>query len=112
MVFAGAVHKTTKEIQEMRRLIAQGLLPPDAIEQHLKDEEMSVFGENVRHDSNGAPIEMGKGSKAQPTFQSVQAYKKYAKNEPAYEETLARMEQALAAYEAQQTKNRGNNRNR
>jgi hypothetical protein len=103
-MFAGAVHLKESEIADMRRRIAQGLLPPDAIEKHFEAERMAVFGENYKTDRDGNPIEQGKGSKAQPTLQSVEAYRKYGKSEPSYEQTLAQMQADLAAYQERQEK--------
>jgi hypothetical protein len=99
-MFKGAVHKTARELADMQRLIDQGLLPRDAIEQYHLDEETAVFGEGFKRDAQGRPLEMGKGSAAQPSAQSVEAYKKYGKAEPNYQETVQQMEAALAAYKA------------
>ncbi len=105
-MFTGAVHKTPKEIAEMQRLIDQGLLPKDAIEQHYDNEEMAVFGENVKFDRNGDPIEQGIGSKAQPSANSIAAYIKTQTvhrpggPEPGYAEHLARMQKELDEYNA------------
>ena len=52
-MFAGSVHKTPKELAEMQRMIDQGLLPKDAIEQYYENEFMAVFGENI---ANGMPL--------------------------------------------------------
>jgi hypothetical protein len=104
MPFNGAVHLKPSEIEDMRRQIAQGLLPADAVEQHYENERKAVFGENYKTDSAGNPIEQGKGSKSQPTLQSVAAYEKYCKAEAGYEQHLARMRADLAAYEDRQRK--------
>jgi hypothetical protein len=101
-MFQGAVHKTQRELNEMQRQIDQGLLPKNAIEQYRLDEETAVFGEGFKRDAQGRPLEMGKGSAAQPTSQSVEAYRRYGKNEPAYTEHLAKMEGDLAAHTAKQ----------
>ena len=105
-MFQGSVHKTQRELDDMQRMIDQGLLPRDAIKQYWLDQEMAVFGEDFKRDANGIPIEQGKGSAAQPTQASVQAYAKYGKHEPQYTEHLAKMEAQLAAYTAKQQRQR------
>jgi hypothetical protein len=109
MAFDGAIHKTAKELAEMQQLIDRGLLPRNAIEEHLENEKKAVFGEDYKTDpKTGQPIEQGKGSKAQPTLQSVEAYRKYGVKDAAYEANLHQMERDLAAYtEAQQKARRG-----
>jgi hypothetical protein len=108
MAFDGAIHKTAREIAEMQQLIDMGRLPRNAIDEHYENERKAVFGENYKTDRDGNPIEQGKGSKAQPTLQSVEAYRKYGKSESAYEQNLQQMERDLAAYtEAQQKARRG-----
>jgi hypothetical protein len=92
--------KTTEELDEMRNLIALGRLPPDAIERYYEDETRNVFGHDVKFDADGRPIEQGLGSASQPTPNSVDAYRKFGREEPAYHENLARMEAELAAFEA------------
>ena len=101
-MFQGSVHKTARELADMQRQIDQGLLPRNAIEQYHLDEETAVFGEGFKRDAQGRPLEQGRGSPAQPTQQSVEAYRKYGKNEPNYTEHLAKMEAQLAAYTAKQ----------
>jgi hypothetical protein len=100
------VTKTAKEIDEMRWLISIGQLPPDAIEQHVEHEYRQTFGQDYKVDADGNVIEQGRGSKAQPTRGSIDAYIKNQTErrsggpEPGYAETLERMEAALAAYNA------------
>jgi hypothetical protein len=101
------VTKTPKEIDEMRRLIAQGLLPPDAVEQHIEHEYQQTFGQNYKTDADGNPIEQGRGSKAQPTRGSIDAYIKNQTErrgtlgpEKGFQETVDRMEAELAAFNA------------
>ena len=103
-MFKGSVTKTPRELEEMRRQIDLGQLPKNAIEQYWHDQEMAVFGENFKRDANGTPIEQGRGSPSQPTHQSVEAYRKYGKNEPGYQEHLQRMEAQLAAFIAKQAR--------
>jgi hypothetical protein len=105
--FAGAVHWSQQDLDHAKRQIELGLLPRDYIERHFEDERKAVFGENYQTDpKTGLPVEHGRGSKAQPTEQSVAAYKKYGTKEPNYEETLAEMEAALAAYQQVQERHR------
>jgi hypothetical protein len=103
-MFQGSVHKTQRELDEMRQLIDLGKLPKDAIEQYWLNQELAVFGEGFKRDAQGRPLEQGKGSAAQPTAQSLEAYKKYGKAEPNYQETVQRMEAALAAHNAKRDK--------
>lgn len=99
-MFEGAVHWSQADLDHARRQVALGLLPANYIEKHFEDERKAVFGENYRTDRNGWPLESGKGSAAQPTEQSIAAYKKYCKNEPGFDQHVAKMEQALADYQA------------
>jgi hypothetical protein len=90
----------TDELDEMRKLIEAGKLPPNAIEQHYKDEEKHVFGFDFKRDAKGKPIEVGIGSAAQPSANSVAAYEIYGVKEPDYATHLARMRKELADYQA------------
>jgi hypothetical protein len=100
------VTKTAKEMDEMKWLMAQGLLPPDAIDQHYEQEFQQTFGQDYKVDAEGLPVEQGRGSKAQPTRSSIDAYiknqteRRQGGPEKGYEETLAGMEADLAAYNA------------
>jgi hypothetical protein len=101
------VTKTPREIDEMRRLMAQGLLPPDALEQHIEQEYQQTFGQNYKTDADGNPIEQGRGSKAQPTRGSIYAYIKNQQErrgslgpEKGFQEIVDRMEAELAAFNA------------
>ena len=58
----------------MRWLISQGLLPKDAIDQHYEQEFQQTFGQDYKVDAEGNVIEQGRGSKAQPTRTSIDAY--------------------------------------
>lgn len=97
-MFTGSYHKTPKELAEMQSLIDQGRLPRNAIEEYYEDQRKATFGENYKTDPDGNPIEQGLGSHAQPTWQSVQAYKKYGKGEKDYEVNLERLQAELDAY--------------
>ena len=68
------VSKSSREIEEMRFLISQGLLPKDAIDQHYEQEYQQTFGQDYKVDAEGMSIEQGRGSKAQPTRSSIDAY--------------------------------------
>ena len=100
------VTKTAKEIDEMRWLISQGLLPPDAIEQHIEHEYRQTFGQDYKVDADGLPVEQGRGSKAQPARGSIDAYIKNQTErrnggvEPGYDDILKQMEADLAAFNA------------
>jgi hypothetical protein len=100
------VSKMIEEMQEMKDVIADGKLPPDAIEKYFQEEERVVFGHDVKHDpKTGEPIERGLCSLSQPTRNSIEAYKAHQLGrkmgpEPGFESHLAAMEAALAAFEA------------
>lgn len=55
-----------------------------------------VFGVDHKTDRHGNPIENGLGSAGNQTRPSLEAYKKYHKSDPDYEETLKRIEAELA----------------
>jgi len=71
-----------------------------------------VFGVDHKTDrKTGSPIEQGKGSWAQPSRQSIEAYKKYhgpsrenPAGEPGYAENIALMEERLKEFQQQQQK--------
>ena len=100
------VSKSSREIEEMRFLISQGLLPKDAIDQHYEQEYQQTFGQDYKVDAEGNVIEQGRGSKAQPTRSSIDAYIKNQTErrnggpEKDYEKHLKQMEDDLAAYTA------------
>ena len=96
------VTKTPDEMAQMKADIEAGLLPSNAITQYFEDEARNVFGNDFKRDRHGKPIEQGIGSASHPTQNHVDAYSQYGKNDPDYAENLARMKQALAAYEARQ----------
>jgi hypothetical protein len=101
------VTKTNEEIEVMREQIATGKIPHNAIELYLKEEERHVFGVEVKHDRNGNPIEQGIGSAAQPSRNSIEAYKTFQMSnkfgpEAGFDQKLAKMEADLAAYQAKQ----------
>jgi hypothetical protein len=81
----------------LRRQIRQ-----DAQEQVYRD----VFGSDHKKDRHGRPIEQGLGSHVNPSRQSIEAYKKFGKDEPDFGKNLARMEERLAEVQAQRAKSR------
>jgi hypothetical protein len=105
-MFQGSHTKTSKELADMQRLIEQGLLPKDAIDQYYENQAMATFGENFKTDRHGNPIEQGIGSKANPSESSIAAYiknqteRRHGGPEAGYEETLQRMRDELAAFQA------------
>lgn len=83
------VTKTPQEIDEMRLLIQEGKLPPDAIKQHFIDEEKLVFGHDFRK-VKGQPVEKGIGAPGHETQNHLNAIRKY-EGEAAYNEALAKV---------------------
>ena len=59
-------------------------------------QDRTVYGVDHKVDRLGRPIEQGRGSAKNQTVQSVEAYRRYGKDEPDYKENLARMEKELA----------------
>lgn len=80
------------------------LLPSDFRKRLMKEAQeitnKNVFGADYKKDRKGTPIEQGLGSAAQPTQQSIEAYKKYHKDDPDFAENLKKMETALAEFRA------------
>jgi hypothetical protein len=71
-----------------------------AVRDHFANEERNVFGHDFKRGKDGAPIEQGLGSPAQPTQQSVDGYERWCKDQPGYAATLAKMKADLAAFQA------------
>lgn len=72
----------------------------------------NVFGEGHKKDRKGNPIEQGLGSHANPTAQSIAAYKKYCgpskenpNGEDGYREHLAAMEKRLTEFNEERRTN-------
>jgi hypothetical protein len=63
-------------------------------------QNQNVFGVDHKVDRLGRPIEQGRGSAKNQTVQSVEAYRRYGKDEPDFKEHLARMEKELAESDA------------
>lgn len=60
---------------------------------------IDTFGEGFKRDKHGKPLEQGRGSPGNQTAESVAAYEHRGKDEPNYQENLARMKRELAACE-------------
>ena len=90
------VTKTQDELNEMRAEIAAGTLPPDAIKKYREEEDRNFYGHDAKKRRDGTYIKQGIGSAQNQTVQSVEAYRRYGKDEPDYKEHLARMEKELA----------------
>lgn len=89
------INLTPQEIEEAEALIAKGELPRDAIDRWYDDVEKNVFGHDHKRDRKGNPIEQGIGSAGHQTRNSIEAYKKYGKDEPDFQANLVRMEKEL-----------------
>ena len=88
------VTKTEEEIDEMRALVARGELPPNAIEIYYDNEAKNVFGHDAKM-VNGQYVEQGFGSAGNQTRNSIEAYKKYHKDDPGFAENVKRLETEL-----------------
>jgi|SRR5271155_2681645 len=98
------------EIDEIQDEIAAGRLPADFLERCDAARERNVFGFDHKKDRQGNPIEQGRGSAQNQTHQSVEAYRKWGRDEPDYERNLSRMEKELVACEAQRKAKAGGRR--
>jgi hypothetical protein len=95
-----------EEIEWFDSLIAQGLLPPDWIERCDDARDANVFGVDAPKDKRGFRLEQGLGSTRNMTQQSIDAYKKWGKDESDYERNLARMEKLFAEQAPQREQRR------
>lgn len=84
------------EIEEIEQLMAAGSLPPDWLDRHFDAVDANVFGADAPKDRHGNRKEQGRGSAANMTQQSIDAYKKWGKGETDFAENLKRMEAQLA----------------
>jgi hypothetical protein len=91
---------TDDELNEAARRIQAKELPDDWIRRYKKAVADNVFGVGHATDKAGRPIEMGIGSAFNQSRTSIEAYRKYGRDEAGYEATLARLEKELAATEA------------
>lgn len=96
---------TATEREEIRLQIEAGNLPPNYLDRCDEARDLNVFGFDAKKDRQGNYIEQGRGSLANQTHQSVEAYRKWGKDEPDYERHLARMQKELAASEAHRKAN-------
>ena len=87
------------ELDEVESRIEAGELPADWFPRYYKAIEENVFGADAKHDSNGKPIEQGFGSPSNMTRQSIEAYRKWGKDDPGHEKNLAMMEKQLTECE-------------
>lgn len=85
------------EIDDIAVLIEQGQLPKDFLERHYDAVDANVFGHDAPKDANGNRIEQGIGSPVNMTRNSIEAYRKYGKDEPGFDEHVKRMQEQLAA---------------
>jgi hypothetical protein len=92
------INLNTEEIAEIIAKMKTGELPPDYLDRYYDALDANVFGVDAKKDRDGFRMEQGIGSPAQPSANSVAAYKKFGKDEPEYEKNLGRMERELAAY--------------
>jgi hypothetical protein len=67
------VTRAPEELDEMRRQIAAGDLPADAIEKYYEEERRNVFGHDHKTDAKGNPIEQGIGSKGRESLNHFNA---------------------------------------
>lgn len=107
---------TQEEVDEINDQIQTGELPRDYFDRRAEAVEKFVFGQDVKHDRQGNPIEQGIGSAAQPSRNSIEAYKAHQLGnkfgpEKDFDKILERMEAELAEYVAKQ-KSRGPGRKR
>jgi hypothetical protein len=93
---------TADEVDEIAFAIEEGNLPSDYFGRIQHAVDCNVFGHDHKKDRDGNPVEQGRGSAANPTRQSVEAYRKWGKDELEYERILARMEKQLKDAEPRQ----------
>jgi hypothetical protein len=102
--FSVAAETYVRKALDRMKVESLGDLPPNIRKSLLKEAKAIVFNDVFGHGhklgKDGRPQEQGLGSAAQPTKQSLEAYKKYGVAEPEYAQHLAKMERDLAAYEA------------
>jgi len=101
------------EMDDIETMMAAGQLPQDFLERHYAAVESNVFGHDHRKDRNGIPVEQGRGSAGNQVKQSIDAYKKFCRDEPDFAVHLKRMQAELdACNEARAALSaRGNRRN-
>jgi hypothetical protein len=87
-----AITLIPEEIEWIEGLIAQGQLPPDWFERCDDARDANVFGVDAPKDKRGYRMEQGLGSPRNMTQQSVDAYRKWGKDEPDYDRNLQKMQ--------------------
>lgn len=88
-----------EELDGLQSMIDKGELPPDFIERHFDAVDANVFGVDAPKDKNGQRLEQGLGSSRNQTRQSIDAYKRWHKGEPNFDENVKKMEAQLASKE-------------
>jgi hypothetical protein len=88
------------ELEDIQAMIDAGQLPGDFLDRHHEAVRKNVFGHDFKTDRHGDPIEQGRGSAVNMTQQSVDAYKKWGRDEPDFAANLQRMEEQLAGANA------------
>jgi hypothetical protein len=88
-----------KEVAEYQDLIAKGEAPRNFFELHRDAVDANVFGVDAPKDRDGFRLEQGIGSPGNMTANSIEAYRRFGKDEPNFERNLARMQKELAACE-------------
>ena len=68
---------TPDELNDMKKQIAAGKLPPDAVLRDFENEARNVFGFDAKHRRDGSYVEQGVGSPGNMTRNSIDAYNKY-----------------------------------
>jgi hypothetical protein len=101
-----AITLSPDELSEMAARIEAGELPPDYMDRYHAAVEANVFGHDHKKDRHGNPIEQGLGSEGNMTRNSVEAYRRWGKDDVNYAENLARMETQLAACEERRKQER------
>lgn len=92
-----SINQSIKELEQMQARIDKGDLPPDYIERHFDAVDANVFGFDAPKDKNGQRQEQGLGSPRNQTRQSIEAYKRWHKDDKDFQKTLETMEAQLAA---------------
>jgi hypothetical protein len=91
------ITQSAGEIAEMQGMIEAGQLPKDFIKRHIDAVDANVYGHDAPKDRKGFRLEQGLGSPKNQTRNSIDAYKKYGKDEPGFDENVKRMEAELKA---------------
>jgi hypothetical protein len=86
---------TEQEVNDAYDQIEAGLLPANFFELCAEARSANVFGVDAPRDKSGNRTEQGIGSAFGQTRNSIDAYKKFCKDEPDFEKNVARMEREL-----------------